>query len=242
MFAETADKNARLNARRPFPQHVQARADALALFDFAYTNLKLDGSVLTPEGVHLIIQGGFVPDVSLGEHNVIEDHKQLLRAFSDMLYMGTSIDRKQLLRLFGILTRDAHPAFRSGNPILYHLDYTPPYYGDIPDLLDKLFREIFVRDYGDDCIRRAVDIHDGIIAVYPFDERTETMARVALQYELLRNGFPVVPFDLTEQAYNAMVSNGVKNGAHEVLYAQILDAVDRKNDLIMKLLDQDANA
>jgi hypothetical protein len=98
-----------------------------------------------------------------------------------------------------------------------------------------------MRDYGEDCVRRAAELHDGIIAVYPFSEHTEALARVALQYELFRNGFPIVPFDLTEQAYNEMVSTGIKSDVHDALYAHILVCIDKKADLLLTLLDESAD-
>jgi hypothetical protein len=235
MFADTEQKKARLDAKRPFPEDVKDYADGLALLDFAYTNLKLDGSSLTAEGVNQIIGGDIVSGVSLREHNEVEYHRHLLRAFADMLYMGTAVDRKELIRLYSILTHDPHATFRSGSPILYHLDYTPPHCADIPERLDQLFRDLFAHDFGGDYIRRAVEMHDGIIAVYPFSERTEALARAALQYELLRNGMPIIPFGLTEQAYNEMTAAGVKNGAHDELYAAVLRAADKKLDLLLRL-------
>ncbi|MDR0357591.1 MAG: hypothetical protein LBH63_04415 [Clostridiales Family XIII bacterium] len=235
MFAETEKKKDLLNARRPLSENLKDYEEALALFDLAYTSLKLDGSALTAEGVNRIIQGGIVEGVSLREHDEIESFRGILRVFADMLHMGVTLDRRELVRIYGVLTRDANPRFRSGSPILYHLDYTPTHYSDIPSALDRLFRELFARDYGGDCIRRAADMHDGIIAIYPFSERTETLAVMALQYELVRNGYPIAPLGLKDRDYNEMVANGIKSGDHDALYACVLDAVDQKIDLLLEL-------
>ncbi|MDR1028101.1 MAG: Fic family protein [Clostridiales Family XIII bacterium] len=235
MFAETEKKRARLNEGKPLLQRTKDYADRLALFDLAYTTLKLDGSKLTAEGVNHIMEGRIVSGVSVGEHIEIDRHRLLLRAFSDMLHMDTALDRKELSRLYGILTDNPEPAFRTEDPVLHHLGYAPPPYADVPDRLDQLFRNLFLRDYGGDCVRRAAELHAGVIAVYPFAERTEALARIALQYELLRGGFPVISFGLSEQDYNRMVSEGIRSGVHDALYEHVLSCVDRKLDLLLSL-------
>jgi hypothetical protein len=115
------------------------------------------------------------------------------------------------------------------------LDYTPPHYSEIPERLETLFISLHSRDYRGDYIRSAVELHDGIIKIYPFEEKSEALARAALQYELLQHGLPTISFGLSEQVYNKMVSIAIKTDEHDALYESILLAIDKKLVLLLDL-------
>jgi Fic family protein len=188
------------------------------LFDYAYCDLHLEGSALTPAGVNAIIQGEIAPEVSLGEHNEVERHRRLLRLFQDLAHLDLEPNRAVLSKIYETVARDAildplasgvGSGYRKGSPVLFHLDYTPPPYAVIPELLDAMFREAY-RMQGD-FIERAVACHNGIIAIYPYRERSEILARAVFQYEMIRNGLFIIPFEMSEQAYNGMVAEALKD-------------------------------
>ena len=237
MLREIEEKKRLLDSKRPFNAMTAEKFVKLDLFDFVFSNLKLDGSNLTPEGVNAILNGGLVPGVSLLEHSAVECHRNLIKRFDEMKHMRTSINVKELISIYSVLADIPYPSFRRGNPILYQLNYTPPYYQDIEPLLIELFRNLFTFDYGNDFIRMAVDIHDNIIRIYPFDEFTESLARTILQYAIYSNGYPLIQFGVSEQVYNDMVGDSLKRDTHEAMYNCVQDALNHKLDALLNYLD-----
>jgi Fic family protein len=235
MLNKIMDKKRILDSYRPYEPSVRETIAKIDLLDLAYTDLLLDGSNLTMEGVNHILEGGFAPGGSIGEHSSALYHRELLKAFSDMNFMKTEIDERYLKNIYGILTDNGNPEYRQSNPTIYHLGYTPPQYSDIHDDLRALFLEIFRTDFGEDFILRGVTLHDGIVAIYPFAHHSELVARAVLQYELIQNGLFVVPFGLTEQEYNTITGEAVKTGDHGKFYNAVLKAVDRKLDQLVRI-------
>ena len=237
MLREIDEKKRLLESKKPFTALTAEKFTKLDLFDFVYSNLKLDGSSLTAEGVNTILNGGLVPGVSILEHSMVECHRNLIKTFDNMRHMRTSIHVKELIMIYSVLSDVPYPSFRKGNPILYQLNYTPPYYQDIEALLIEMFRDLFTREYGHDFIRKAVDMHDGIIRIYPFEEHSESLARTILQYALYSNGYPLIQFGVSEQVYNDIVGETLKRDTHDAMYNCVQDALSHKLDTLLRYLE-----
>jgi hypothetical protein len=204
---------------------LRAKIDIL---DFAWANLRLDGSKLTKEGVATIIDGGLVPSASIAESSEVRCHENAAAVFRDLGYMQVDLDRAALEQIAGAWSDFFDTGFRGGSPVLHHLGFTPPYHGDVPVLLDELFREIRVRYDRGDVTGRAARVHSGLIFIYPFKEHSETIARAAMQYELLRGGMPIVDIGLSETEYNTIVAESIKTG-YDARFAGVLEsAIARK--------------
>lgn len=242
MYDELKKKISVFDSFKPFSKDFKTTNDNLNLLDFAYMNLKLDGSNLTREGVNKISRGGLINHVPLVEHQEVEYHKNLLKTFHDMIEMDMELDEKQLVRLYMVLTNMEVHSFRSAGTMLYHLDYMPPHSSDIESSLKNVFVRVFSTDFGENFIKKAVFIHNKIIEVYPFEEKSEALARTAMEYELVRNGMPVIPFNLTESKYNSMLSEYLKTGEYDSLYNNIVESAITKLDILLELLrEEDMN-
>jgi Fic family protein len=207
----------------------------LELLDYTYSDLKLDGSSLTREGVAKIMEGQLIPSVSMEEHEELSCHRKALRIMDDMLHMQADLDRGGLLRIAGAWEGMIGVRLRTGSPVLPHLGFTPPYHDDVPELLDELFRKIW-REHSDaDTCERAAILHNGIIAVYPFETHSEMLARAAMQYELKKSGLPVTPIDITEQDYNIMTEKAIKSSDPTPFAAIIKQSAEKRIQYLREL-------
>jgi len=237
MLEEIMKKKKILSSYKPFPEDFRVLYDNLDLLDLAYMNLKLDGSNLTKEGVNEIIKGEVIDNITLMEHQEVVSHKEILKTFADMQGMDMDLDEKQIFRLYKSLTGKSDISYRSKSSILYHLDYMPPPSVEIEDRMRDVFIRLFKTDFGGDYIKKAISLHNGIIEVYPYDNRSETLARVAMEYELIHNGFPVIPFDLSESDYNMLLIEYLKTGENQPLYENLIFSADRKLNILINLLE-----
>jgi Fic family protein len=142
--------------------------------------------------------------------------------------MQISLDRAGMQQIAEAWSDFFDMGFRKNSPLLPHLGFTPPHYADIPKLLDDLFLYVRSAFDGRDAESRAARIHNGIVYIYPFAEHSEMIARAAMQYELMHSGLPVVDIGLSEQEYNTLVSESIKEGDDKPLAAAISKAVRTK--------------
>jgi Fic family protein len=212
------------------------RRERIDLLDYAWSDLRLDGSALTREGVASIIHGDLVRSASIAESSEVRCHEKAMSAFRDLLYMQVDIDRASLQQIAESWKDFFDVDFRRGSPILPHLGFTPPYHGDVTKLLDELFRYAHSAYEKGDAARKAARIHNGLIYIYPFVEHAEMIARAALQYTLLREGKPIVDIELSESDYNTMVSAAIRSGDDAPLAKAIAVAV-KKKEIAFELKD-----
>jgi len=232
------DKRETLFALAPFSEGVKALKRRGDLVDFAYSDLRLNGSKLTKEGVSNILDGNPVPDAPVLEHRLCEAHRKLLSKFDDMMYMSLETDGPLLDEICKILSSADSPPYREGAPLLYHIDHVPGDSDRIPIDVSDMFKAVRRKDsagqfYGDFCVKAAV-IHMYIIEIYPYKEGfSEMAARAAAQYELIRAGyFPVDP-DVSEAEYNRINTYALKNET-ALEYAELLQkAVLKKLDMLI---------
>jgi hypothetical protein len=206
------------------------KRERIDLLDYAWSDLKLDGSALTREGVASIIQGDLVRSVSIAESSEVRCHEKAMNTFRDLLYMQVDIDRASLQQIAEAWEDFFDVDFRCGSPVLPHLDFTPPYHGDIPKLLDELFRYVSSAYDAGDAAGRAARTHNGLVYIYPFTERSEMIARAAMQYVLLREGRPIIDFGMSESEYNTMTAEAIRTGDDGPL-ARAIDRAARKKEI-----------
>jgi hypothetical protein len=214
------------------------RRERIDLLDYVWSDLRLDGSSLTREGVASIIHGDLVPSVSIAESSEVRCHEKVMSVFKGLLYMRVDIDRASLQQIAESWQDFFDVGFRRGAPVLPHLGFTPPYRGDIPKLLDELFRYVLAAYDGRDAARKAARVHNGLVYIYPFTEHSEMIARAAMQYTLLREGKPVVDIGLSETAYNTMVSDAIRTGDDEP-FAEALALAVTKKEIALELDSND---
>jgi Fic family protein len=210
--------------------HERETRERIDLLDYAWSDLRLDGSVLTREGVASIIQGDLVRNVSIAESSEVRCHEKAMNTFRSLLYMQVDIDRASLQQIACSWEDFFDMGFRKGIPLLPHLGFTPPHYSDVIQLLDELFRHALTAYESGDYAGRAARVHNGLIYIYPFTEHSEMIARAAMQYVLMRSGKPIVDIGLTERDYNTMVADAIKTG-NDVPLAGIIDMAVKKKEI-----------
>jgi Fic family protein len=213
------------------------RRERIDLLDYAWSDLRLDGSALTREGVASIIHGDLVRTVSIAESSEVRCHEKAMNTFRDLLYMQVDIDRASLQQIAESWEDFFDVGFRRRSPVLPHLGFTPPYHGDVPKLLDELFRYAHSAYGRGDAARKAARIHNGLVYLYPFAEHSEMIARAAMQYTLLREGRPVIDIGSSETEYNTMVAAAIRSG-DDGPFAGAIELAVKKKEIALEITDE----
>ena len=241
------EKRGLLHSLAPFSEGVRDLKRRSDLLDFAYSDLRLYGSILKKEGVRSILEGNTIPGVPAFEHRLCESHRKALSRFNDKLDMKLEVDAVLLNEFCTILSGAELPPYREGTALLYHLDFVPGDDDSITSGLAEMFAAIRRAQkngvYGSgedmDFCMKAADIHMGIVKIYPYkDSFSELAARAAMQYELVKAGYFPVDIGVSEPEYNRLVSESIKSkntaGFAALLQAAVLkkihfliDAVER---------------
>ena len=222
-----------LLSKAPFSKELKELKRKLDIVDFAFSNLNLDGSIITRAGVMSILEGNVIDNAPVKEHRLIELHNKLLFRMEDRIEMKMEVDISIIEDLYKIICDNSSIAYRTGNPILYHLDFVPDEYTHVRQALIDSIKQVDRRDFAGDFCLKAAAYHLEIIKAYPFDTYSEMLARTILQYELIRSGLFTLPINIGEQKYNSIISESLITGNPEGFAQVIRDSALAKLDFLL---------
>ena len=235
MFREIKKKKLILENRRPFVREAADYINEMNLVDWIFSSMKLDGSCISKNGVQRIVKGEFLTDVSVRDHVEVSEYQEAIKFAYDMADMEIEINERYLLRLYQLFAKSDHPEYRRTNPVLVALDYNPPHPGEIDEQMELLFQWMTMNDFESNPILKAAYLHNKLIEIYPFESYSEAVARMAMYYVLIENGYPPVLLNLNEQEYYEAIQSYLKHENIRPLYEPLERSVYNKLEIMMQL-------
>lgn len=235
MFREIKKKKLILENRKPYTREISEYIDEINMVDWIFTSMRLDGSNISKSGVQKIAKGEFLVNVTVNDHATIGHYQEAIKLAYDMADMEIELDEKYLYRFYQILANPEKLEYRRTNPILVMLDYNPPHPSEIDEQMEILFQWMNANDFESNPILRAAYLHNKLVEIYPFETCSEAVARMAMYYELIRNGFPPVLLNLSEQEYYAAIRSYLKKEEIQPLYEPLERGIYNKLEVMMQL-------
>lgn len=196
--------------------------------DWVTMNMCLEGNPISAENAGKIAKGEYILEATLEDHMTVTHLVEVLPLMYTLFSMQEELSSATLTKFYEEISGGQIPLYRKTTPVLFHLSYNPVLPQEINEELRKLFTAVY-RDSEMDSIEKAVYIHDHLIRIYPFDNYSETVARAALEYQLISSGLPMIPLTLSEQEYNNALTTFLKHGKETVLVENL-----RVNKLMME--------
>ena len=235
MFREINKKKLILENRKPYTRETAEYIEEINLADWIYTSMKLDGSSISKPSVQRILKGDFLVDVSVSDHAAVGDYQEAIKLAFDMADMEIELNEKYLFRFYEILANPEKVEYRRTNPVLIMLDYVPPHPSEIEEQMEILFQWIATNDFDGNPILRAAFFHNKLVEIYPFESCSEAIARMAMYYELIRNGYPPVLLNISEQEYYSAIRSYLKKDQIQPIYEPLERGVFNKLEIMMQL-------
>lgn len=235
MFREIKKKKLILDNRKPYTKETAEYIDEINLIDWIYTSMRLDGSSIGKTSVQKIVKGDFIVDVTINDHSMIGNFQDAIKLAYDMANMEIELTEKYLFRFYQLLANPERLEYRRNNPILVMLDYIPPHPSEIEEQMEILFQWMNTYDFQGNPILRAAYLHNKLVEIYPYEAYSEAVARMAMYYELIRNGYPPVLLNLSESEYYAAIRNYLKKEEIQPLYEPLERGVYNKLEIMMQL-------
>lgn len=235
MFREIKKRKLILDNRKPYTREVTNYIEEINLADWIYTSMRLDGSCISKTGVQKIVKGEFLVDVTVNDHAAIGKYEAAIRLAYDMADMQIELNEKYLCRFYQVLANPEKPEYRRTNPILVMLDYIPPHPSEIEEQMEILLHWMNTNDFQSNPLLKAAYLHNKLVEIYPFESHSEAVARMAMYYELITNGYPPVLLNLSETEYYAAIRSYLKKEEIQPMYEALERGVYNKLEIMMQL-------
>ncbi len=237
MYQELLKQKVDLGLRKPLKQETVIKLKRLNELDYIYGGLYLDGTDLSRREVEGMMEGDIPRSAALKECVFIKNYMNTLDLMRDSLALKNSLDKKLLLKFHSALT-GSPSAFRKSNPTVVDFKHVPPHASELERRMSSLLQEAY--KYGANEIRSASRIHCGIMELHPFEEYSEVMARLAMNYYLEEKGFLPVMLGYNRKEYIMTMTECLKDKDDMLFFWGLERAEYNKMAQVLQIVENDA--
>ena len=176
MIREIKKKKFLLDNRRPFSKAVEDYMKEVWLSEWIYTSNRLSGSELTLNDSLTILKDQYILSKTIEDHLTIRNHEEAIHYVNKIIALRESLSIEKIWTLHNLLVLEEEEHYRENNPVLQHMQYVPPHFKDIPNLMDTLLRWYRTQTKEMNPVLRGVLMHHKLIEIYPFSHNTEKTA------------------------------------------------------------------
>ncbi len=215
--------------------------------EFVYNSNKIEGSTLTRGETLLVLQGitvGHKPlssiiSKSLDDIQAASNHPDAMTLVKklafDKAHKITEAEIKSIHRLVmkGIISNAGK--YRSGDIAVTGAGFTPPPFYEIPKLMKNLVT--LINENPDELtpIELATQVHYDLAWIHPFSDGNGRMARLVLNFILLRNRYPfTIVRDVDRKTYLRTLRHMDTEGEIEQFTTYIARCVEQTLDVYLQ--------
>jgi Fic family protein len=221
-------ENTPLAPRRFLPNSIEA-----IRVELTYNSNAIEGSTLTLRDTQLVLEGLTPPGGKpLREIYEARNHDRALRQIEEWAAKRTTdapITERDLLDIHAIVLADIDPAsagrFRSDRVLIKGTRYIPPG----PHKFDQLIPALLslVSRAGIQPVLLAAELHYNLVAVHPFADGNGRTARLFMNLQLLRRGYPPAIIEVTRRAEYLAALEEANAGHCEPFARFIIESTER---------------
>lgn len=208
LFASLDALKARLDAHRPLPPDVVSQIREDMRVRFTYHSNAIEGNTLTMSETKAVLEDGItIGGKSLKEHLEAVGHSHAIDYMEALVQKDEALTEKTLKEIHNLILRNIDGAnagtYRRMNVLISGAGHIPP---PAERVLEKM--ETFFRWYGAargalHPVEFAARVHADFVNIHPFKDGNGRTARLIMNFELMRVGFPtvIVPVDARPDYY-----------------------------------------
>lgn len=208
LFASLDALKARLDAHRPLPPDVVSQIREDMRVRFTYHSNAIEGNTLTMSETKAVLEDGItIGGKSLKEHLEAVGHSHAIDYMEALVQKDEALTEKTLKEIHNLILRNIDGAnagtYRRMNVLISGAGHIPP---PAERVLKKM--EAFFRWYGAargtlHPVEFGARVHSDFVNIHPFKDGNGRTARLIMNFELMRAGFPtvIVPVDARPDYY-----------------------------------------
>lgn len=196
MFEQLDAQKNRLDALRPLaPALVRNLHDDLVL-RWTYHSNAIEGNTLTLKETRVVLEGITVGGKLLREHFEAINHRDAILYVEQLVQSGEPFNEWQIRSIHRLVLKNVDDEnagrYRTINVRIAGADHRPPDAIHVPVQMEILLAWYQNEGIQQHPIERAARLHADLVKIHPFVDGNGRMARLLMNLELLKAGFPAV--------------------------------------------------
>lgn len=195
-FEHIDPKKKRLDEKRPLSTNTVKSLRENMIVEWTYNSNAIEGNTLTISETKVVLEGITIGGKSMKEHLEIINHKDAILYLEELMSNNTSLsewDIKNIHRLvLKTIDNDNAGAYRTENVIISGAKHRPPQHFLVKEQMESVINKYNGEWKGLHPIVRAALLHGEFVKVHPFVDGNGRTARLLLNFELMKSGYPPV--------------------------------------------------
>ena len=233
----------RIDKHRPLPKETIKSLNEKLLVEWTYNSNAIEGNTLTISETKVVLEGITVGGKSIKEHLEIINHRDAILFLERLVSNKEAISEWNIRNIHSLILKEIdnpnRGKYRSENVLISGANHIPPSHYDLPGLMQELIEEYNTNWGAYHPVVRGVLLHGEFVKIHPFIDGNGRTARLLLNFELMRSGYPPIVIKNRDKAqyYEVLDLAHTKMDYH--LFIEMVAAlVIESEELMLAVLDR----
>ena len=225
-FAQLDALKQRLDAHRPLPAAVLEKLHEDLVLRWTYHSNAIEGNTLTLKETKVVLEGVTVGGKTLREHFEAINHRDAIQFVESVVKEDVPYTAQLIRSIHALILRHIDDenagAWRKQNVRISGADHVPPDASALPGMMEAFVAWHAKAEAELHPVELAARTHGDFVKIHPFLDGNGRTARLLMNLDLLRRGFPVIilPVERRLEYYEALDTAHVHGD-----YAPFLDFI-----------------
>jgi len=189
-------KKKQLDAARPLPKHTLQTLQEKLFLEWTYNSNAIEGNTLTLNETKVVLEGITVGGKTLREHLEVINHRDAIRYVEEIIRHQEPLSEWQIKNIHRLVLKGIDDAYagvyREEQVFISGAKHVPPTALLIQEKMEEMMD--WYRNEGSNLytIQRGAMLHAIFVGVHPFIDGNGRTARLLLNLELMKDGYPPV--------------------------------------------------
>lgn len=200
MLTHLDSLKSQLDMLRPLPSALVQNLREDLLLRWTYHSNAIEGNTLTLKETKVVLEGITVGGKTLREHFEAINHREAIVFVEEIVARAEVFSEWQIKNVHQLILKNVADQdagrYRSINVRIAGAQHVPPDALLVPEQMQALLEWYHGNAQNLHPVQRAAQLHSDFVKIHPFTDGNGRTARLLLNLELLKNGFPAIVLPL----------------------------------------------
>ncbi len=207
----------KLDSYRPLSRDIVVNLHDDLVIRWTYNSNAIEGNTLTLKETKVALEGITIGGKTMQEHFEAINHREAINFIDELVTKNEPLSEWQIKSIHQLILKNIDDknagAYRKCNVVIAGADHLPPDFIQVQSKMKSFIDWYNENDSRLHPVELATKIHLEFVKIHPFVDGNGRTARLLLNLELIKNGFPpvVIPVEKRLEYYEALDLAHTKN-------------------------------
>ena len=196
MFEQIDRKKALLDSKSPLPKYTTKSLREKLILEWTYHSNAIEGNTLTINETKVVLEGITVGGKTLREHLEVINHREAISYVEEIVHKEESLSEWQIKNLHRLVLKGIDDVYagvyRDQQVFISGASHVPPTPYLIKEQMEQMMTWYQTEALSLHPVERGAMLHAIFVGIHPFIDGNGRTARLLLNLELMKEGFPPV--------------------------------------------------